>query len=78
MVFQKVAGILAEIIEVEDEAITSETQLSTAIGVDALHVAKLVIECEKKFRITIHDEDVHTFKYVKDMVEYIEKIQSDR
>lgn len=77
MVFQKVAKILAEIIEVDCEDITLETELTNENGIKAVDVAKLVIECEKKFKITIHDEDVHNFRCVNDMVEYIKKIQSD-
>jgi acyl carrier protein len=41
-------------------------------------VARLVIQCEKYFKINIHDEDVHTFKCVKDIVEYIENLLSDK
>lgn len=77
MVFQKVAKILADIIGVDTEDITSETELTKVNGIKAVDVAKLVIECEKKFDITIHDEEVHNFKRVKDIVEYIKRIQSD-
>jgi len=78
LVFQKVARILAEIIEVDSEDITPETELTKEYGIKAVDVAKLVIECEKKFKITIYDEDVHRFHSVNDLVEYIKKIQSER
>lgn len=77
LVSQKVEKILAEILEVDDEDITPETELTTASGIEAIHIAKMVIECEKKFNITIHDEDVHTFKYLHDLAKYIETILSD-
>ena len=77
MVFKKVAKILADIMEIDSEDITLETALTNEYGIRAVDVAKLVIECEQKFKITIHDEDVHTFLYVNDMVEYIKQIQSD-
>lgn len=77
MVFQKVAKILAEIIDVDDEEITPETELTGEGGMKRIDVAKLIIECEKTFHITIHDEDVHNFKRVQDVVEYIKRIQSD-
>ncbi|OGO79246.1 MAG: hypothetical protein A2Y23_01325 [Clostridiales bacterium GWB2_37_7] len=77
MVFQKVAKILAEIIEIDSEDIVLETELTIDNGIGAVNVAKLVIECEKKFNITIHDEDVHTFKCVYDIVKYIENILSE-
>ncbi len=77
MVFQRVAKILSEIIELDYEDIEPETQLTTDNGIEAVHIAKLVIECEKKFNITIHDENVHSFKCVNDIAEYIEKIQAE-
>jgi len=77
LVFQKVAKTLAEIIDIYDEDVTLETELTIDYGINAVNVAKLVIECEKEFNITIHDEDIHNFKYVNDIVEYIEKILSD-
>lgn len=77
MVFQKVAEILSEIMEINEEEITPETELIADNGIDAISIAKLVIRCEKKFRITIHDEDVHSFKCVYDIAKYIEKAQSD-
>lgn len=77
MVFQKVAEILAEIIGIDEKNITLETELTSEYGIKAVDVAKLVIECEKKFNITIHDEDVHNFRCVSDIVEYIKRIQYD-
>jgi acyl carrier protein len=77
LVFQKVANILAEIIDIDYEDITPETELISENGIKAVDVAKLVIECEKKFKITIHDEDVHNFRRVNDVVEYINRIKSD-
>ncbi len=78
MVFAQVAKILAEIIDIEDQEITPEMGLSSEQGMKAIDLARLVIECEKKFKITIHDEDVHTFQSVNDIAEYIERIQTDR
>ncbi len=77
MIFKKVAKILAEIIEIDYEEITPATELTNEYAIQAIDLAKLVIECEKKFKITIHDEDVHTFKCVNDIVEYIQRIQAD-
>lgn len=77
MVFETVAGILAEILGIDDEDITPQTELTREYGIKAVDVAKLVIECEKKFDLIIHDEDVHRFRCVNDLVEYIHRIQMD-
>ncbi len=77
MVYKKIAKMLAEIIDADYEDITQETELTTEYGIEAVNVAKLVIQCEKYLKIIIHDEDVHNFKRVKDIAEYIEEILSD-
>jgi acyl carrier protein len=77
LVYKKLVKILSEIIGSDDEDITPETELTVDNGIEAIDVAKLVIECEQCFKITIHDEDVHTFKKVGDIEEYIKKIKSD-
>lgn len=77
MVFEKVAKILAEIIGIDYEDITPETELTREYGIKAVDVAKLVIECEKRFKVTIHDEYVHNFKCVNDIVKYIKKARAD-
>lgn len=78
MVFQRIAAILAEIIEEDSEDITPETPLTKASGFEALQMAKLVMACEGRFKVTIHDEDILSFKCVQDLVEYIERILSDK
>lgn len=77
MFYKRLVKILSEIIGIDYEDITPETELTIQNGIQAIDVAKLVIECEKNFKVTIHDEDVHTFKRVNDIVEYIERIKSD-
>lgn len=77
MVYKKITKILAEIIDADYEDITKETELTGEWGIGALNVAKLVIQCERRFKITIHDEDVCTFKRVKDIVNYIENMLFD-
>lgn len=77
MVFQKIAEILSEIMEIDAEEITPETKLTADNGIEAISIAKLVILCENRLRITIHDEYVHSFISVNDIVKYIEKAQSE-
>lgn len=77
MVFHKVAGILADILEIDREEITSDMALTPEFEVEKIHIAKLVIECEKKLKIVIHDENVHGFHVVGDVVKYIEHALSE-
>lgn len=78
LAFEKIAEILAEIIDRDSDDIGLDTALTADNSIMPIDVAKLVIECENRFKIIIHDEDVHTFKTVYDVVEYIKKIRSER
>jgi len=75
LIFETVAGILAEILGIDDEDIEKDTELTREYGIKSVDLAKLITECERKFQITIHDEDVHSFRYVNDLVEYIRRVQ---
>ncbi len=74
MIFDKLAKILAEPLEMDESDITPETALA---ALDSLQMAKAVIVCEKKFRITIYDEDVSAFKLAGDLAAYIEARQEE-
>ncbi len=77
MTFRKVAGILADILYLDEAEITSDMELTPEFEIEKIHIAKLVIECEKKFKISIHDEKVHTLHRVGDVVKYIENTLSE-
>ena len=74
MIYQNVSRMIAEILGLNEEDITHKAVLRSDYGMKPIEIAKLVIECEKQFNITIHDEDVHTFHCTDDVVLYIEKL----
>ncbi len=76
MVILKVRKLLAEIIGVEAVDITSRMPLTKDNGVDPLDIAKLIIACEKEFKVTIHDEDVLDFHCAYDIAAYIDNLLS--
>lgn len=77
MAFRKVAEILADILGIDEEEITSKMELTPEFEIEKIHIASLVIGCEKKFKISIRDEKVHTWHTVGDVVRYIENIVSE-
>ncbi len=74
MQFKKLANILSEPLETDADDITPETALT---ALDSLAMARAVIECEKKFRVTIFDEDVSGFKTAGDLAAYIGALLDD-
>ncbi len=77
MNFNKLQEIIAEAINSEPDEITSETELTQAGGFEPIDIARIVIQCEKEFHVTIHDEDVHRLKKVSNLAGYISQARAD-
>ena len=72
MVFEKVAAILAEQLDVELETIKMETALVDDLGADSLDVVDVVMSLEDEFDLELPDEDVENVRTVGDIVKYLE------
>ena len=71
MSYRLIRRLLAEILGQDEELITPETKLWRSV--DAVSLGKLFLACERRFKITIHDEDAPGFKRAKDLVRYVEQ-----
>lgn len=72
MVLEKVKNILAEQFDVEEDSITTETNLQEDLGADSLDVVDLLMSIEDEFETEIPDEEVENIHTVGDLVSYIE------
>ncbi len=73
MVFEKVADILAEQLDIENKnSITLETSLVEDLGADSLDSIDIVMSVEDEFNIEVPDEIVENMKTVGDIVNFIE------
>lgn len=73
MVFEKVKGIIADQLDVEESKIEMEASFQEDLGADSLDVVELVMALEEEFDIEISDESAEKILTVKDAVDYIEK-----
>lgn len=73
MTTDKVAYLLAEILGEDEEDITEQTAFTEEYGIEPIDVAKLVLAVEKRFAITIHDDEAACFQCVGDVVRYIKR-----
>ena len=71
--FEKVKAILMEELNVEEEKITLDAELTNDLGVNSLELADLVCNCEEEFGIEIDDDDLRGFITVGDVVKYLEE-----
>ncbi len=72
MVFEKIKGILCAQFDVEEDAVTPDTNLSDDLGADSLDVVDLLMSIEDEFEVEIPDEEVENLKTVNQLVKYIE------
>lgn len=73
MAFEKVVGIIAEQLGVDDASeITKTTSLMEDLEADSLDAVEIIMSIEDEFGIEVPDEDAENFKNIGDIVDYIE------
>jgi acyl carrier protein len=75
MIFEKVRDALAKQFEIDPETITPDTNLIDDLGADSLDVVELIMSVEDEFGIVIDDEAASGLLTVRQIVDYIEKLQ---
>ena len=73
--FESFKEFLVEDLHINPDLITAEAELTCDLGINSIELAELVFSCEEKFDVTIDDEELHKFKTVGDVVNYLEKIK---
>jgi acyl carrier protein len=69
-----IISLLSEIISVPENDLSGKTPLTPEYDIEAIDIAKLMIEIERRFELTIHDEVVHTFKTLGDVAEHVDAL----
>ena len=72
--FEKLKAILVDELQIDEDDITLDADLSGDLGINSIELADLVMLCEDTFKIEIKDEDLFNLKTVGDVVDYLEKI----
>ncbi len=72
-VYEKVKGIIVDLLEVEPDKVTPEASFRDTLEADSLDLVELLMAFEDEFGSTIPDEDVKQLVTVEDTVEYITK-----
>lgn len=73
MVFEKIRFILSNQFEVEEDAITMETNIIEDLGADSLDVVDMLMMLEDEFDVEIPDEEIEKMRTVSEVVTYIEE-----
>ena len=70
-VAEKVKGIIAENLDVDEQEITPDASFTEDLGADSLDIVELVMALEEEFGIDIPDEDADKIKTVGDAINYL-------
>jgi len=74
MTLDIIISFLCEVISASEKDLSGKTPLTPEYDIEPIDIAKLMIEIEKRLEVTIHDEDVHTFRTVNDVVKYVDAL----
>ena len=70
--FEQIKKIVAENLNVEEDAITMETSFKEDLKADSLDLFEMVMALEEEFDMEIPSEDLEQLETVKDVMDYIE------
>ena len=70
-VAERIKQIVAELLGVEEDQVTTEASFMDDLGADSLDTVELVMALEEEFDIEISDEDAEKIQTVKNAIDYI-------
>lgn len=73
MEFEKLQGIIAEVLNIDADEITMDTTFTDDLGADSLDVFQIIMGIEEEFDIEIANEEAESIVTVGDAVEQIKK-----
>lgn len=73
MIFDKIKGIIAEQLGVEEDAVKMDTHLMKDLEADSLDAVEIIMAIEDEFDIEVPDEDAEKFQTIGDITKYVEE-----
>lgn len=70
-VAQKVRGVVAEQLGVQEDEILPSSTFGDDLGADSLDVVECLMALEEEFEVEIPEADAEEFETVKDLIDYI-------
>ena len=69
---ERVKKIIAAQLDIDESAITPETDIEDDLGADSLDAVELIVAFEEEFGISVPDDDILALRTVGDIMEYLE------
>ena len=70
---EKVKAIIIDKLGVEASEVTPEASFTNDLGADSLDTVELIMEFEKEFNVSIHDDQAETIGTVGQAISYLEE-----
>ena len=75
MEFEKLQGIISEVLNIDEDEITMDSTFTDDLGADSLDVVELVMALEEKFEVEIPDSEAEKLKTIQDVVTFVEGLK---
>lgn len=72
--FEKIRSLLAEQLDIDEDKITSDTDITADLGADSLDIVEFLNTLEDEFNITIPQDAVKDVKTVGDLVDVVSEL----
>lgn len=71
---KEIVSIISEISGADEELITPEANFFDDLGVDSIKAIEITVALEKKFKISVRDEDVPKIATVRQALELVREL----
>jgi acyl carrier protein len=71
--FERVQGVVAEQLGVEQEKVTREAEFVQDLNADSLDLVELIMQLEEEFGIEISDDEATSIVSVGDAIDFIQE-----
>ncbi len=71
---QEIISIVSEVSETDEKEITLDMDFLEDLTIDSIKAIEIVVAIEKKFKISVRDEDVPRIRTVRDAVDLVSQL----
>ena len=66
---KEIISIISDVAEVDTNEVTLDSNLVKDLGINSIKAIEIIVTLEKKYKVSIRDEDVPKITYVKQIVD---------
>jgi acyl carrier protein len=71
---KEIISIISEVSGMEEQEITLESNLAKDLEIDSIKAIEIIVALEKKYKVSVRDEDIPQITTVKQIVDLAKKL----